>query len=593
MKWDLDKIYKGFDSKEFTEDFKNINLNIDNLREYINSNLWSESGEKFLNYFEEVVLKFEEISIIYGKLHSFVFLKLSCNANDKVAMDNELKLRDLSVDIILIQTTIVKNLSKKESIDLSNHETLKEYEFFIKDLIDEGKHLLSDEQEETMAILNNFGAYSFSSLQETLISKYKVTIEENGELKEIPLTECRSLLESNCKETRKKALEAEKKLYKYMEDPIAFALNNIKKSVIYDTKKRGYQCPLSRSLKQNRISKEIFDSLIGAIEESLPFFREFLKLKAELLGNENKKVAFSDLFVSTLKSNKEVDFKFAKNFLIDNFHSFSNEFGDYVEKAFNNNWIDSGIYEGKVGGAFCDFISHIGESRILLNFTNSYDSIFTLAHELGHGYHGEAIKNEREFNKHYPMVIAETASIFSETLICDKAYNMADETEKIIILEYELNSAAQTIVDIYSRFLFEKEVFDRCENEFLTPEVLNEIMVNAQKATYGDAMDEEYFGYAWIYKGHYYIFDNNFYNYPYAFGHLFSLGLYDLYLKDKDSFHEKYNTILRNSAKKNIKDIGDMCSLNLENKEFFLNSINILKNKFLKYKELVTKNLNK
>ena len=590
MKWNLDNIYKSFDSKEYINDFKNLNNNIENLKQFINSDLWESSDEEFMPFFEDVILKYEEIENFYNKMQCFIFLKLSCNSSDKLAIDMELKLRDLHVNVVLIEANLIKNLSKrKEEIDFSKSSVLKEYEFFIKEMLSEGKHLLSDEVEETMASLYNYGAYSFSTLQEALVSKYKVSIEKDGEIKEIPLTECRSLLDNDCSEIRIKAIEAEKRLYRFMEEPIAFALNNIKKSVIYDTKKRGYKSPLSRSLKQNRISEEIFDALIGAIEESLPFFREFLKLKAKLMGNENGRIPFRDLFASTLKTNKKVDFQFAQKFLIENFYSFSKEFGEFVENAFKNNWIDSEIYEGKVGGAFCDFISDINESRILLNFSNSYDSVFTLAHELGHAYHGETLKNERIFNKHYPMVIAETASIFSETLICDKAYSIGDETEKIIILEYELNSAAQTIVDIYSRFLFEKEVFDRCENEFLTPKDLNKIMKNAQKATYGDAMDEEYFEQAWIYKSHYYMVNNNFYNYPYAFGHLFSLGLYNIYLNNPNDFNSKYNLILRNSGKKNLKEIGEMCSLDLNKKQFFLNSINILKSKFLKYKELVSK----
>lgn len=520
MKWNLDNIYTGFDSKEYIRDFENLNKNIKDLKEFINSHMWEKKEDEFIDFFEKVILKYEEIEIFHNKIHCFIFLTLSCNSSNKVAINEEAKLMELGVEIVLIESIIVKNLSKrKEKIDFSKSLVLKEYEYFVNELIESGKYLLSEEVEE----------------------------------------------------------------------PIAFALNNIKKTFIYDSRKRGYKSPLNRSLKQNRISEEIFTALMEAIKESLPFFREFLKLKAVRMGNKSGKVAFSDLFVSTLKTDKKIDFEFAKNFLIENFYSFSKEFGEFSEKAFNNNWIDSEIYEGKVGGAFCDFISHINESRILLNFSNSYDSIFTLAHELGHAYHGEVLRNERGFNKHYPMVIAETASIFSETLICDKAYNMGSDLEKIIILEYELNSATQTIVDIYSRFLFEQEVFNRCEKEFLTPKDLNEIMKNAQKESYGDAMDEEYFENAWIYKSHYYSFDNNFYNYPYAFGNLFSLGLYNLYLNSPEDFNEKYKMILRNSGKKDLKDLGQMCNLNLDKKEFFIDSINILKGKFLKYKELVSK----
>lgn len=590
MKWNLDNLYKSFDDNEYKRDLNNLNLEIDEVNKFFHSNLLERNDEEFLLIFEKIILSYENIMKIYDKLSNFVFLTLSCNSNDSEAKKNDSILKEINVKIVLISSNFGKLISKRENLINIIHksEILQEYEFYIKNSIEESKYLLEDELEESMTSLYNYGAVSFSNLQESMVSKYNVKINLNGEEKEIPLTECRGLLDSNCRETRKKALESEKQLYKYMKEPIAYGLNSIKKSVIYDCRKRGYKSPLEKSLKNNRITHETLDSLMSVIRENLNFFRDFLKLKGKILGNDENKVHFSDLFASTRRSEKFIDFDYAKQFLIDNFNNFNKDFGKFVERAFNEFWIDSEIYSGKVGGAFCSTIIDIKESRILLNFTNSYDSIFTLAHELGHAYHGEILKNERVLNKSYPMTIAETASIFSETLICDKAYSFGDENEKIMILEHELNSACQTIVDIYSRFLFESEVFRRCENEFLTSEDLNLIMKNSQIEAYGDSMYDDYFEEAWIYKSHYYDMYNNFYNFPYAFGQLFSLGLYDMYLNDKESFQHKYELILKNSGKKTIEDLCQMCSIDITKKEFFESSIKILKNKYNNYKKLVS-----
>lgn len=585
MRWSLDNIYKGFDCPEYTRDVKILKKKIDEFNNLIDS----FSVDDILDYFERMFILYEEICSTYIKLNSFVSLRISCNSKDKEAMDNNTYLLDLYVTISLIESRIIRSLKKyKDSINLiSKSKILKDYSFLIEEFIEKSKHILSDELEESISSLLNYGAISYGDLQHMLVSKYKVNIYMDGEYKEIPLTKCRSLLEDSSRELRIEALKAEKRLYKFMEDPISFSLNNIKKSVLYDVEKRGYDSPLNKSLRDNRMSEETLNSLIYTIEDSLDLFRDFLRLKGSIIGDKDKKVYFSDLFSSTRESSKKVDFNYAKEFLITNFNTFSPKVSNFVRHVFENDWIDSDIYEGKVGGAFCSNINPIGESRILMNFNNSYDSIFTLAHELGHAYHGDVLKGERILNTDYPMTIAETASIFFETLICDKAFKMEDSNERIIILEYELNSATQTIVDIYSRFLFEREVFDRCKDEFLTSEDLNMIMLNAQRCAYGDAMHDEYFKEAWIYKSHYYDFNYNFYNYPYAFGLLFSLSIYSKYLNGMNNFHEKYEELLRNSGKSSLEDLGKIFNVDIRKREFFKLSIDILRNKYNEYKSLI------
>ncbi len=582
MKWDLDRIYTSINSKEYKKDIEDLNLNI---KEF---NLIDIDKNFTLEDFKKYFLMYEKVYSLHRKLYSYIYLRLSTDSKDKDALNENSYLMDKNVSIALMESRLIKILNGDLLESINSDPDFSDYRFLIKELYEKSKHLLSDEVEETMTSLLNYGAISYGDMQERLVSKFKVKIDLGSGEEFIPLTKCRSLLEEDDRSLRLLAINAEKEVYKYMEDPISFSLNNIKKSVIYDVKKRGYESPLSKSLIDNKMKEETLNSLIEGVKESLPLFRDFLKSKGSLLGDS--KVYYSDLFASTRKTSKEIDFDYAKEFLKNSFKSFSPKVYDFACKAFDNRWIDPFIREGKVGGAFCFNIPSIGESRILLNFNNSYDSVFTLAHELGHAYHGEILKHERAFNTDYPMTIAETASIFFETLVCDKAFSLEEDiNEKIIILEYELNSAAQIVLDIYSRFLFEREVFKRCENEFLTPEDLNDIMLRAQKESYGDSM-HDYFKEAWIYKSHYYDFNYNFYNYPYTFGLLFSLGIYNLYLNGEKDFHNKYEEMLKVSGRSYLEDLSKIFNIDITNKEFFKSSLDILKDKYLKYRSLIDKN---
>ncbi|TGU86830.1 oligoendopeptidase F, partial [Mesorhizobium sp. M00.F.Ca.ET.186.01.1.1] len=193
--------------------------------------------------------------------------------------------------------------------------------------------------------------------------------------------------------------------------------------------------------------------------------------------------------------------------------------------------------EGKRGGAFCYNLHMVGESRIMANYTGSYNDVSTLAHELGHGYHGECLVQEAFYNSDYPMPIAETASILCETIIAKAALAQATPEEAFSILENDISGASQVIVDIYSRYLFESAVFARRSEGSLSVGELKELMLQAQKDAYGAGLDSSVLHpYMWVCKPHYYSADFNFYNFPYAFGLLFAKGLYAEYVKRGEAF---------------------------------------------------------
>jgi len=385
---------------------------------------------------------------------------------------------------------------------------------------------------------------------------------------------------------RRKAYEAEIKAYEKIHDGMAAAINGIKGEVITLCDIRGFSSPLDKTLFNSRMDRKILDSMLDAIKEYLPIFRKYLKRKGELLGHKNG-LPFYDLFAPMGNADMTYTYEDGCKCVIDNFRTFSDDLADFAKNAMEKSWIDVLPKAGKVGGAFCSRLPHVGESRVLLNYGNAFSDVVTLSHELGHGYHGYCLNNESILNAHYPMPIAETASNFCETIVKKAAIKTATKDEAFSILETEISDCTQVIVDIYSRFLFESELFKIRKERSLSVKDLNEIMINAQKEAYGDGLDSNFLHpYMWACKTHYYYAENNFYNFPYAFGQLFAKGLYAEYLKRGDSFPEQYKTLLSATGKNSLSDIAKIMNIDISSKDFWITSLKMIEediNLFLKY----------
>jgi oligoendopeptidase F len=250
-----------------------------------------------------------------------------------------------------------------------------------------------------------------------------------------------------------------------------------------------------------------------------------------------------------------------------------------AKKAFDENWIDYTPRKGKRGGAFCSNIHPIKESRIMTNFTGAFGDMLTLSHELGHAYHGEVIFNESSLNSSYTMPVAETASTFCETIVNKAALKDAEtKEEKIFLLESAIQGHTAIVVDIMSRFIFERSVFEGREKTVFSAEELNDLMLDAQKQTYGDGLDSNYLHpYMWVCKPHYYSGGLSYYNFPYTFGLLFAKGLYAKYLEDKDTFVANYDRLLAATGKNKVEDVAKLMDIDVTKKDFWANSLEILK----------------
>ena len=573
LNWSLKEVYSSFDSDEFKKDLKNLTEVIENI------NIWAndivKDKENIVKKLEEYINKLTEVTDLSSKLSIFINLSLSVNTKDKDALKYSDILEKKLTNLVESSTKLERYISNIDEVDyiINKSELLKEHEFVLKTIIEQSKYLLSDKEENIIANMKNTGSNAWIKLKDNLISTLKVEIEEDGEIKELPLTIVLNMAYDKDAKVRKKAYEAEIKSYKKVEEGVAAALNAIKGEVLTVCDFRGYEYPLEKTLIDSRMNQESLEAMFSAMKESLPIFRQYLRRKGEMLGHNNG-LPFYDLYAPVCEADMKFSYEEGTKFVEKNFRTFSYHLGDFAKKAINNNWIDVKPREGKVGGGFCENLHFIGESRILLNYGDNFGDVVTLAHELGHGFHGECLNDETILNSDYPMPIAETASTFCETIIKKAAIKDATKDEALAILETEISDCTQVIVDIYSRFLFEKSFFEARKESSLSVEEINKLMLNAQREAYGDGLDPDFLHpYMWTWKPHYYDPEYNYYNFPYAFGLLFAKGLYAEYIKKGQTFAKDYEKLLSITGKNKIADLAKVMGIDINDKEFWRNSL--------------------
>ena len=581
-KWNLDILYKGFDTEEFKTDFARLEKLIPELATFAQGCKELPASE----FLTEYIRRNEEISELVEKLAIYANLRYSANTRDTDAASMLGRIMQMISATAAPTAQIEKAISEIENLDevIASVPYLKEYEYLIKNVKRDSRYLLSDKEETVFAKMSMSGASAWSDLQSSLTSGVKVNYE--GE--EITLSAARNLAYSPDKEVREKAFNAEIACYDSIKDAVAFALNSIKLQVLTECELRGYESPLAKSLYQSRMKRETLDALLGAMEEYLPAFRKYLKAKAKALGHEVS-LPFYDLFAPMGKSDKTYTVEDAKNYLLNIFAKFDTELHDMVKCAFENEWIDFFPREGKVGGAFDCGVPSAKQSRVLTNFDGSFSDVVTLAHELGHSFHDRQVFSHSILNQGYSMPVAETASTFNEVLVMETAIAAADsKDEKLALIESQLMDACQIIVDIYSRFLFEASVFENRPMEFMSADRMCELMLDAQKKAYGDGLDENAMHpYMWLCKGHYYSGGLSFYNYPYAFGGLFARGLYAKYKKEGAPFVDTYKAMLKATSISDVEECAKIAGVDLTDKEFWKAGLQSIADRIDEFCELV------
>ena len=560
--WNLDVIYRGFDDPAFAADMEKLEKLVKDYAAFAGK----LDEQAPLDGLKKGIALEEALTVLTAKLGEYASLRQSVNTRDAEAGSRLGQVMQRISGAAGAQAAWREWVSKIPDLMVlvAGDETLKDYTFLFERLLRNSTHLLGSLGEQISARLSMSGSSAWSDLQGYLTST--VPVSYNGGTTN--LSAIRNLAYDPDPAVRKAAYEAELSCYDRIKDSVAFALNSIKLETISDCQLRGYGSPLDRTLEQSDMKRQTLDAMLGAMEEYMPKFRQYLRAKGKALGHENG-LPWYDLFAPVGKSAAQYTAEDAKRILVELFSTFDQELADMVARAFDESWIDFYPRDGKIGGAFCAGVACIGQSRILTNFDGTFGSIVTLAHELGHAFHNQCIRTHRPLNRDYSMPVAETASTFNECVVMAAAIRQAkSHDEELALIESQLQDVTQIICDIYSRYLFESMVLENREQQFMDADTLCGMMLKAQEQSYGDGLDPGFrHPYMWICKSHYY--GATFYNFPYAFGGLFARGLYAQYQREGAAFVPKYKKLLRTTTVATAEDVAQVAGIDLTDKEFW------------------------
>lgn len=569
--WDLTVLYQDFDDPKIEADFARLK----ELCKAAEDTLKREDLDA-RTMLETCALQQEELSRLSASLGEFAYLTLATDATNEKAQNLMDWLEIFSVQLELLSSALTRYVGGVKDLEglIDSSEELQKIAFFLRRSKESAAHLPDPAIEEWLLKMSLSGGSAFSNLRDKLDATH--TVEYRGET--LPLSAIRGKAYDPDPQVRKDAYEAEIASYAKMEIPMAACLNGVKGEALTMIEAEHFDSVLDQTLFNSNMDRATLEAMLSAIREALPAFRKYLRKKGEILGHKNG-LPFYDLFAPIAPKGytpKTYAIEEARQKLIDEMGKFTPDMAAFMDHAFEHRWIDVFPRDGKGGGAFCAELHALDQSRVLTNFTGSFSDVSTLAHELGHAWHNRCMAGLPFCMTDAPMPLAETASIFNETLLANAVMESAGKEERFSLLEGNLMEATQVIVDILSRYLFETEVIERRKDHTLSPNELKEIMLDAQEKSYGDGLDPDVrHPYMWACKCHYYYPGLAFYNFPYAFGQLFGAGVYAQYRQEGPSFVPKYNKLLRSCGSGMVADVAKSVGIDVRSVDFWRTSLKV------------------
>jgi pepF/M3 family oligoendopeptidase len=594
-RWDLTNVYPSLESKEFRDAVEDYKKQVASLEKFFRNKLSKTNGKTKAKELAPLVGqatdRINKIQTLSATIVPFIYSYFTTDSRDKLAAKTLSEFEQASLPMTKRMTEFkawLGQIGDKLDKVIALDKTAAAHAFMLKEAAEQSRYLMSNEMEALAAEMSLSGGNAFEKLQGTVTSQLTVDFELDGEVQKMPMPALINLRSHPDEATRRRGYEAENKAWEEVKETLAACMNGVKGEANTLNKRRGRKDAIHSSLEAARIDRKTLEVMLAAMEGSFPMFRRYFKAKAKKIGKE--KLAWWDIFAPLGKTDKVYSFEEARDFILTNFDKFSPELCAFAKRAFDNNWIDAEQREGKRGGAFCMGLDGVKESRILSNFDGSFDQVSTLAHELGHAFHNECAfqANKTYLQQLTPMTLAETASTMCETIVTEAVLaTTKDVQEELSVLEAQIQGAGQVVVDIYSRYLFEKEVFERRDEAELSADDLNEIMERAQKATYGDGLDERHLQkFMWTWKPHYYTPGLSFYNYPYAFGLLFATGLYAIYQQRGADFVEDYKNLLASTGEATAADLAKRFGIDIRKRKFWDDSLAIIGKRIDRFSEI-------
>ncbi len=589
--WDMRVVFPGLDSPAFAQGFEQAIAKVDALQalfdahEIGNPGVVIDFSQETVAVFESVLVQINDTMDLVHELVAYINSFISTDSRNDLAQSAMSRIQLQGVRLSKLGTRLTAWLGQLPAEELvAQSAVAADHAYALEKAHLQSQHLLSREAEDLVAELSPSGGDGWSKLYGNYTSQLVVSLELNQTPTELPMSSVRNLGYHPDRAVRRQAYEAELKAWRSAAVPLAAALNSIKGEVNTLVRHRRWDSALQTTLVQNNMDRASLDAMMSAAHDAFPDFRRYFRAKARLLGNEQ--LAWFDIFAPIGGREDSWSYAQATEFITQQFATFSPKMRDLAVRAFDENWIDAEPRPGKRDGAFCMRLRK-GESRILMNFKETFNSVSTLAHELGHAYHNLNLAGRTATQRVTPMTLAETASIFCETVVAKAALAEMEPEAQFAILEASLQSAGQVVVDITSRFLFENALFAQRQERELSIEELCGLMLDAQDQTYGDAVEQELrHPFMWAAKSHYYSTGRSFYNYPYMFGQLFALGLYARYQVDPNSFRAAYDDLLSSTGLADAADLAARFEIDIRTPAFWKSSLDVIRTDIDRFEEL-------
>lgn len=593
-RWSVSDVHESFASRSFTDAMERSGANVARLEA-----MFEEHNIRAVNAHQPTHVEGAAADVVITAMNdvikeseilgSYVYATVSTNTREETAQGllSELEVLDSRLSPLL--SRFADWVASLGAEDLATVSTVaREHLGPLQRLQARAEHQMSETQEGLYAELSTTGSSAWSRLQGDITSQLTAEVHLPDGTKTLPITAVRGMSTHSDIAIRKAAYDAEMLAWPTISVACAAAMNSIKGEANTVNRRRKWASPLEASLYSNSISRKTFDAMQSAVRTSLPDFRRWMNVKAKLHGDTNG-LSWWNLFAPLNVAPSQITWNEGVKLVRGAFAAYSDKLAGLVDRSLAEKWIDAEPREGKVGGAFC--MSFVDDrSLVLLNWSGSVDSAQTTAHELGHAYHNTQLADRTPLQKRLPMALAETASIFCETLVVEEGLARLTGDERLALLDTDLGGANQVVVDIHSRFLFETEVFARRQRRTLGVSELNEMMLNAQLQAYGNGIDHTTaHPYMWVLKPHYY--GSHFYNWPYTYGLLFGLGLYAQYHRDPERFRGGYDTVLSRAGMDTAEELGRAFNLDVSDESFWTASLDVLRTRMLDYENLAQKHI--
>ncbi|WP_059105803.1 M3 family oligoendopeptidase [Shouchella shacheensis] len=544
MRWDLDALFRGgSESSEFKQFLGETDA-------YIQK--WIERDQSGLSV-QALVPVLETLRARQRHAGAFVSCLVAQNVKDKQAALLNERIQEQSVQAQVLQLSLedkLRQLSDEEFQALLETEELKPSAFMLETSRSRAQDKLDVEKENLATALAKDGYHAWGTVYNEAVGRMEIPFEEDGETKRLSAGQLHNRLSSTERDVRKRAFEASKAAWSSEGPLFAQTLNHLAGFRLKLYEARGWENVLKEPLDSNLITEATLNTMWETITKNKPKLMPYMEKKAELFGLDT--LDFFDVAAPLPVKDGErstVPYEEACELIITHFKKFSPKMADFAEMALRDGWVEAENRPGKRPGGFCTNFPLAGESRIFMTYDGSMSNVATLAHELGHAYHSWCLKDQNvQSQKQYPMSIAETASTFAEMIVADALVEEADSNSmKTMLLENKLSRSLAFFMNIHARFLFETRFYEERKNGMVPQERLNELMEEAQREAYEEKI-ASYDPNFWASKLHFHITGQPFYNFPYTFGYLFSLGIYGRALKSEQSFEEAYIALLEDSG---------------------------------------------